>query len=235
MVLAVNHPAGSRRDFELPAAMAPWTRAADLTVALDHLAADARFGPLLDLSQVAAAGYSPGGWTAPQPGGLRGHRAGLAAHCTAEAGRDRLCAELADAGVALARFDRALWDGPHGDARMRRVIAMDPGLTWGLTPDHAAGQTAAALLIQLGAGTDGLQATGIGPRGSGLAELLPQAGSLQIAPASHASALPVCVAAGAELLARAGAPPVCDDPAGADRAAVHAQTLAAIRGFLRRE
>ena len=232
VVVAVNHPASSFGDFDLAEGMAHWTRAADLTAALDHLAADARLAPMLDLSRVAAVGFSYGGWTALQMGGLRGHLAGFAAHCAQNAARDRHCGELAAGGVDLAAFDPALWDGPHGDARVRRVVAIDPGLTWRLTPAHAADVHARALLIQLGDGADRLAATDFGPEGSDLAAVLPRAEVLEIAPAAHVSALRLCTEAGPAMLAELDDDPVCTDPPGADRAEVHAQLLAAVVAFL---
>lgn len=232
VVIAVNHPNSTFGDFDLARGMAHWTRAADLTAALDHLAADPQLAPLLDLSRVAAVGFSYGGWTALQLGGLRGHLAGFAAHCAESIARDRHCADLAAGGVDLAAFDPAEWDAPHADRRIRRVVAIDPALTWRLSPAHVAGLEAETLLIQLGVGPDRLPATDIGPEGSGLTALLPAARVLEIAPAAHFSVLPLCTPAGAALLEEDGDDPVCTDPAGADRAQIHAQVLAAAAEFL---
>lgn len=232
VVVAVNHPNSTFGDFDLQRGAAHWTRAADLTAALDHLAADPQAAPLLDLTRVAAAGFSYGGWTALQLGGLRGHLAGLAAHCAENVARDRHCADLAEGGVELAAFDPAEWDAPRRDARVSRVVAIDPGLTWRLTTAHAAGLDADTLLIQLGARPDRLPATDVGPAGSGLTALLPQARVVEIAPAAHFSVLPLCTADGAAMLAEDGDDPVCTDPAGAHRAEIHAQVLAAMIAFL---
>lgn len=232
VVVAVNHPNSTHGDFDLAAGMAHWTRAADLSAALDHAAADPRFGPLLDPSRVAVVGFSYGGWTALQLGGLRGHLAGFAAHCADNVARDRHCADLAAAGVDLSAFDPADWDAQHRDPRVRAVVAIDPGLTWRLDPAHAAEFEAAALLIQLGDGQDRLPATDLGPGGSGLTALLPGAQVVGIAPAHHVSVLPLCTDIGAALLAEEGDDPVCTDPPGADRAAIHAQVLGAVVAFL---
>lgn len=233
VVVAVNHPLSAHEDFDLARGMAHWTRAADLSAALDHLAADPDLAPLLDLTRVAAVGFSYGGWTALQMGGLRGHLAGMVAHCATASARDSHCADLAAGGVDLRTFDPSLWDAPHGDARVGRVVAIDPGLTWRLTPAHAAGIHAEALLIQLGSGADRHAATDFGPRGTGLVALLPGAEVAVIAPASHVSALRLCTDAGPAMLAEAGDDPVCTDPRGADRAAIHARMLAAVVGFLK--
>lgn len=112
------------------------------------------------------------------------------------------------------------------------LVAIDPALTWRLTPAHVADLDAETLLIQLGAGSDRLPATDIGPEGSGFAALLPAARVLEIAPAAHFSVLPLCTPAGPTLLEEDGDDPVCTDPAGADRAQIHAQVLAAAAEFL---
>ncbi|MGY6632551.1 MAG: alpha/beta hydrolase family protein [Alkalilacustris sp.] len=232
VVIAVNHPNSTFGDLDLARGMAHWTRAADLTAALDHAAADPELAPLLDLSEVAAVGFSYGGWTALQLGGVRGHLAGFAAHCAESIARDRHCADLAAGGVDLAAFDPAEWDAPHSDPRITRVVAIDPALTWRLSPAHVAGLDAETLLIQLGAELDRLPATDIGPDGSGVTALLPRTRVLEIAPAAHFSVLPLCTSAGAALLEEDGDDPVCTDPAGAERADIHEQVLAAAAAFL---
>lgn len=232
VVVAVNHPGSSFGDFDLRAGLAHWTRAADLGHALDHLAADPALAGLLDLDRVAAAGFSYGGWTALQLGGVRGNLAGFAAHCAQNADRDRHCAELAAGGIDPSGFDAALWDAPHADARVGRVVAIDPGLTWGLRSAQVAGLAGPALLIQLGTGADRLGATDIGDAGSGFAAHLPAAALVEIAPAAHFSVMPRCTDAGPAILAAEGDDPVCTDPACADRAAIHAAVLAAMIDFL---
>ncbi len=129
-------------------------------------------------------------------------------------------------------FDPAEWDASHSNPRVTRLVAIDPVLTWRLTSAHVAGLAAKTLLIQLGAGPDRLPATDIGPEGSGFTARLPTARVLEIAPSAHVSALPLCTAAGAALLEEDRDDPVCTDPAGADRAQIHAQVRAAAVRFL---
>ncbi|MCC1480761.1 alpha/beta hydrolase family protein [Roseibaca sp. Y0-43] len=230
LVLAVNHPESSFGDFDMQAGLRHWTRAQDLRLALDHLLADPVFGPLVDPERISAVGFSYGGWTALGLGGLRGNLAGYAAACTLQPTRH--CDDIARAGVDLAQLDAALWDGDHSDSRIGRVAAIDPGLTYGLTAQDAAGLRVPTLLVQLGMGTDRLDATDISAQGSYLTALLPSATLVQIAPAAHFSVLPLCTAQGAAILRDEGDDPVCTDPDGALRADIHAQVLTAMRAHL---
>jgi hypothetical protein len=57
---------------------------------------------------------------------------------------------------------------------------------------------------------------------SGLAALIPDARVLQLAPAFHFTAMPLCQPDGAAILEAEKDDPVCTDPQGTDREAVHA-------------
>lgn len=115
---------------------------------------------------------------------------------------------------------------------MDAVVAIDPGLTWGLEAVDVAGLRVPALLIQLGAGADRLDSTDISAEGSGFAALVPQAQVVELAPAYHFSVLPLCTEKGAMILEEEKDDPVCTDPAGADRAAIHEAVIAAVVGHL---
>lgn len=82
-----------------------------------------------------------------------------------------------------------------------------------------------AVLIALGEGDDRLLATDFGPQGSGLGSLIPGARVVEIAPAAHFRALPACKPAGAAILEEETDYPVCTDPPGTDRGAVHAEIV----------
>lgn len=230
VVVAVNHPESTVFDFDMQAGLRHWTRAEDMRLALDHVLADPVLGPMIDEARIAAAGFSYGGWTALSLGGVRGNLAGYRAHCaTAPTGH---CQDIAARGGDLGRLDAALWDGGWSDARVDAVVAIDPGLTWGLEAADVAGLTVPTLLIQLGAGADRLDSTDISAGGSGFADLVPQARRVEVAPAYHFSVLPLCTEKGATILEEEGDDPVCTDPEGADRAAIHEAVIAAVAGHL---
>ena len=231
IVLAVNHPNSTFGDFDMQAGLQHWTRAEDLTLALDWLLASPDLGPLADASDVHVAGFSYGGWTALSMIGVRGNLPGYIAHCDAFGARSSHCADIAEAGADLAALDAGLWGADHADPRIKSVVAIDPGLTYGLGAGDMAGVQGDILLVSLGQGADRLPATDITAAGSNLTALLPDARVLEIAPAAHFSMLPLCKPAGAAILAEEQDDPVCTDPEGADRAAIHAQVLAATSDF----
>lgn len=226
VVIAPNHPNSSFFDFDMQAGMNHWTRTQDMQTALDALTLDAQFGPVLDLERVYAAGFSYGGWTALSLGGLRGHAGGFRDYCAAALPVSSHCQDLLRAGVDLTDVDAEMWQASHRDPRIKAVAAIDPGLIHGIPEDFAAGLTVPALLAALGSGDDRLHATDFDA--SGFAAMVPDAGILRIAPASHFTALPLCKPAGAAILKEEQDDPVCTDPEGTVRAEVHRQLTQAI-------
>lgn len=230
VVVAVNHPNSTVFDFDMQAGLAHWTRPQDLTAALDYVLADPALGPLVDTARISAVGFSYGGWTALSLAGVRGNLAGYIAHCkSAPSGH---CRDIARQGGDLAALDAGQWDGNYQDARITKVVAIDPGLTYGLTPADTQNLIADTLLIQLGRGADRLDSTDISAKGSGFAALVPAAQLLELAPAAHFSMLPLCTENGAAILASENDDPVCTDPIDADRRVIHDQVIAALKAHL---
>ena len=225
VVVAVNHPGSTTGDLDPARSLDHGARVRDLGAALDAVAE--RF----DVGRVVAGGFSLGGWTALSMAGLRGDLGGYAEHCAAVGDASTHCADLAAWGVDLTTLDAGAWDADHRDARVDGAFALDPGLVWGLGSDAADGVAADVLLIGFGEGADRLLATNFDA--SGLTDVLPQAERMVVVPARHWSALPVCKPGGAAIVAAEGEPPICDDPAGANRAAVHAAVVARAMGFVR--
>ncbi|MEP3785218.1 hypothetical protein [Ascidiaceihabitans sp.] len=225
IVVAVNHPASSTWDFDIRDGMNHWTRAQDLSAALDQMLADPTMGDLIDPQAIMAAGFSYGGWTALSLGGLTGNVAAYAAHCATYGAKSSHCDDIANAGVSFADLDAALWDASYKDPRISMVAAIDPALHWDLGDSHLSGLVSDVQLIALGEGEDRLFATDFGPEGSGFGAQLPDATLRTLAPASHFMALPLCKPKGAMILEEENDDPVCTDPVGADRAAVHAAII----------
>ncbi len=101
IVVSVNHPNSTTRDFNMLTGLDHWTRVQDLQAALDQVAADPLLGPHMDMNSIHAAGFSYGGWTALSMGGLTGDLAGYAAHCKEVGSASTHCRDLARAGVDL--------------------------------------------------------------------------------------------------------------------------------------
>jgi len=229
LALSVNH---SGRDFDLREGVKHWTRAQDFRAALDWLAGEAELSPLADFSRVYAAGFSLGGWTALSLGGLRADLEGYIDRCRAIPPSSMDCADLARRGVDLRSYAAEDWNASRKDDRVRAVVAIDPPFTYGLGAAQARALVGKVLLIGLGSAETRLPVTDFSETGSGFAARLPGAEIEILAPAAHFSALLPCKPAGKALLALENEDPVCDDPPGADRAALHRRTIARIAQFL---
>ncbi|MFP7672679.1 alpha/beta hydrolase family protein [Marivita sp. S0852] len=220
IVVAVNHPNSTTFDLDFDTAFNHWTRAQDLTAALDHMLQDPRFAPVIDEARIYATGFSYGGWTALSLGGVRGKRGGFFDYCAAAGTHSQFCTMLTDAGVDITALDRDRYEASYKDGRIAAVAAIDPGLTWGLAPDDVEDLTVPVLLIALGQGPHRLNATDTSAAGSGFEALVPDATVKTIAPAMHFTALGLCQPAGEAILREEQDDPVCTDPPGTDRAQV---------------
>jgi len=232
LVISVNHPNSTREDFDLQEGLKHWTRTEDLRAALAWLAAEPELAAIADLSRIYAVGFSAGGWTALSLGGLRADLEGYAAHCKTAPPSPWQCADLTRRGADLTAYSPTEWNAGRKDGRVRAVAAIDPALTYGLGKDHARELVDKVLLIGLGSIETRLPATDFSETGSGLAAHLLHAEIEIMAPAAHFSALPPCKLRGAAILAAEGDDPVCDDPPGTDRAALHKRIVARIAAFL---
>lgn len=230
LVIAVNHPNSSTFDFDMREGLKHWSRARDVSRALDKLMDDTRFSGRIDRTRIMAAGFSYGGWTALSLGGVTGSLEGEVAECELRKGTSSHCTDLLNAGVSFAELDPQMWNASYKDTRITHVAAMDPALHHGFTPDNVAELDADTMLLSLGEGENRLVATDFDA--SGFVELLPGAEVVRIPSAYHFSLLPLCKPAGAMILKEEGDDPVCTDPDGVNRADIHAQALNAISAQL---
>jgi predicted dienelactone hydrolase len=220
IVVMVNHPGSTWGDHDMARGVRHWTRAADLSRALDVLTDDPDLGPHLDLTRVMAAGFSFGGWTALSLGGATGNLDGIVAACTEQIATMVACDMLLSDRVGMQRQDPGLWNASYADPRVTSVVAIDPGFIWGLEAANVAGLVPDTVLIGLGDSETQMSATNFTE--SGLAALIPDARVLQLAPAFHFTAMPLCQPDGVAILEAEQDDPVCTDPRGTDREAVHA-------------
>ncbi len=231
-VISVNHPNSTTWDFNLQEGLKHWTRTLDLRAALDWFAAQPDLAAQADFSQVYAVGFSAGGWTALALGGLRADLQGYAAHCESAPPSPWQCADLTRRGADLAAYSPGEWDASRKDDRIRAVAAIDPALTYGLGRAHARDLVERVLLIGLGRAESRLPSTDFSATGSGFGAHLPTAEIETMSPAWHFSALLPCKPKGPAILAAEDDDPVCDDPPGTERAALHKRIVARIAVFL---
>lgn len=223
IVVAVNHPNSTWGDFDLAEGLKHWTRAQDLSLALDTVLTDPTIAGQIDQSRIMAAGFSYGGWTALSLGGLAGNHAGYVAHCAQYGEASSHCADLMRGDAGLEDVKPALWNADYRDARITSVVAMDPGLIWGMGAQETQGMVGNVTLLSLGEGESRLLATDFDL--AGLPDALPQADIIRMIPAAHFSVLPVCKPMGVAILEEEKDDPVCTDPKGTDRAALHQKII----------
>lgn len=234
IVVSVNHPASTTFDMDMTRMMDHWTRAQDLSAALDMVLADERFSGHIDTNHIYVTGFSYGGWTALSMAGLTANVEGLADYCDRMINESGHCREMAQAQVNLHAFDPAIWDKSYKDPRISAAVGIDPALHFDLTVKNTENLVDDILLIGLGQGEDRLRDTDFSETGTNFASLLPNAEIETIIPASHFSALLVCKPNGAQILKEEGEEyPACDDPEGSDRQAVHNIMLDRIADFLK--
>jgi predicted dienelactone hydrolase len=225
IVVAVNHPNSTTGDLQHQSALNHWTRAQDLSAALDYVLKDPALGSMIDPARIYAAGFSYGGWTALSLAGLRGRRAGFEQYCKAAGDGSDFCRMLKRQGVEISAIDGAKYEASYKDKRIAAAAAIEPGLTWDLTVGDVTELDVPVLLIGLGRGKDRLEATDTSVTGNNFEALLPAARVELIAPANHFTALGLCKPAGEAILIEEKDDPVCTDPPGTDRKMVLDQII----------
>jgi predicted dienelactone hydrolase len=229
IVVSVNHPNGWFGDRKPDKMFDHWTRVQDLQVALDAILGDKTLAANIDPARIYATGFSFGGWTTLSLAGVTSQPEGNFDFCNRDGSSERFspCTDLKNYGFNPTKTDRAKWSASYKDSRIASFVAIEPGLTWSLDADDVkALDQSKMLIIELGAGNDRHFATDTSSSGSNFESLVPNVQVEVIAPATHFTAMPVCSTNGVKILADEKDDPVCTDPAGTDRKAVHEKIIA---------
>ncbi|MCY4006810.1 MAG: hypothetical protein OXE84_08330 [Rhodobacteraceae bacterium] len=230
IVVLVNHPNSTWSDFDMSDGVKHWTRITDLRAALDALLENPKFSGHVDTTRIMAAGFSYGGWTALSMGGATGNHAGSVETCQRFRQSMSVCDLLLSNEVSLQTIDPDVWNKRYADPRITHVTAIDPGFVWGLDESNLTFLIPQTLVIGLGGANDRLPAADFDR--SGLSDLMGGRRIERFNPAYHFTAMPVCKPSGAAILVAENDDPVCTDPAGTDRAAVHSAIIELMSGEL---
>ncbi|AQZ53410.1 alpha/beta hydrolase family protein [Martelella mediterranea] len=225
MVLAVNHPGSTSGDSSPRASLYLDRRAGDISAALDALLADPVLGLHVDRSRITALGFSLGGATVLNLGGLRFDRQTYRDYCQANP-KATDCGFLAKGNVDLDHLPEGFSADGHDD-RIGHVIAIDPAFTYTVTEASVEAVTVPVSFINLG-DRDRLKTGDVSENGSNLANRLADADYQVIAPSYHITFLGLCKSDGAAFLAEEQDDPVCTDPDGVDRADTHERIIKAV-------
>jgi predicted dienelactone hydrolase len=234
---AVNHPGNNALEpYTAEGFLLWWERATDLSEVIDGMLADPEFGPKIDASRIGAAGFSIGGYTVLALGGARADISIVIDLCRKhpdtpvchapemkEMGtpEQMLQAVRRTSGVSLARSGES-----YRDPRVRAIFAIAPpvGFTIALDSLHAM-----RVPVEIVAGSaDPI----LPPRDNAdLARARIRGAKETVLPnVAHYTLLDTCTAAGKQQLGV-----FCEDPAGVDRDAVHAQVDDMAVSFFERE
>ncbi|WP_372572645.1 alpha/beta hydrolase family protein [Ruegeria jejuensis] len=228
IVLAVNHPGSTTGDSSPRRSADLGARSNDLSSALDMILADPAFAPFIDKDRIGVVGFSLGGSTALTLVGVRFDGEVQDTYCAAKP-EAADCAFYHLGGVKFADYPG--YESDARDNRITKAVILDPGFGYSAVPEAVKHALPGTMLINLGR-EHRFDAADVGPEGNNLANRLPEATYVEIAPANHFTFLGTCKTGAAQMLEDYGDDPICTDPEGADRAAVHSELIDAIASGL---
>jgi predicted dienelactone hydrolase len=203
IVISVDHPGNNGLDpMTVAGAILPWERAEDLKLALQYVSKDGTLGPHMDLTKVAAAGFSAGGFTALVLGGARADSTHLMAFCQQNP-EDGLCRPQVEFTVTEADRTKTLQnpevaasearaENDHSLASIKAVFVMAPALIQCIQP-HSLETIHHPVWIVAG-DADTVAAPALNAQVA--AHLIPGAGLDLIQGAGHYAFLSTCTPAG---------------------------------------
>ena len=227
VVAAPKHPGSSFGSYQFPEVLDLRSRRSDLISLLDTMLAGV--GAIrVDPDDVTVAGFSLGGASALTSVGVEARLDDYREYCTDESQLD--CGWWALNQFDLGDVDKSGFEVREADSRIRRVIAIDPGMAQAFSAESLASVTQPVLLLNL-ADADAI------PRAvdaSVIAKQIPDAEWAAIADSHHFSFLGLCIDNAAALLAEEGeVEPICSELGDTPREVLHQQIIESIVGFLR--
>ncbi|ROR07803.1 hypothetical protein [Erwinia sp. JUb26] len=221
IVVAASHPGSTTGDSRPETDLTLQTR--DLSLILDHYLTDSAWKNAIDATKIGAAGHSKGGYSVLALAGGLINRQRLDHYCEAMPQMPD-CRFYKQNGVQLEKTDDARLAANYRDPRIKFAIALDPGMSYVLTPESLKAISIPVLTIAAGYYS---RPTGKMTLGT---EKIPTP-RIVIQQAGHFDFLPVCQPTAEKILAEEGEAFICDTPA-SQRELIHQQTITAITVFL---
>ena len=229
VVVIPNHPGTTSGNASAEAAIRVWERPADITAVIDEITANPEVYTYIDTSDISMIGFSAGGYTAMALSGAQVDPDKLQSYCDESDHGMSDCAFLARYGVDLHAYDLSPAAQSLNDPRIKRTIAIDPGIIETIRPESLENIDIPMMVLNLGE----KDTVPIGVYALPAAELIPTAEHGFVPDATHFSFLAECTDRGADILAKDGEPdPLCDDAGGRSRADIHADIAQRIIKFL---
>ena len=223
-VVSTSHPGTIADDQGVAGRYRLWDRSRDVAVTLDAVLKHPKWGALIDPDRIGFAGHSFGGWTGVSLAGGGYDPARQRAACGAMAKKDAYCdGTLKDdiAGVSAADAGDSF-----RDERIRAFYIMGTGPGPGFLPDSLR-----AISVPFRVDTARFDEV-LEPlaNSTSLARQIPGAREV-VRPVGHFAYVPECRWLVGPVLTTIAGLPLCDDPAGVDRALVHRQVAADVVAF----
>ncbi|MDD1017317.1 alpha/beta hydrolase family protein [Pseudomonas rubra] len=235
IVAAVNHPGSTTHDRSPQAAAQLWQRPVDLRRTIEAVTTQPEKFGVVAKQRIAVVGHSLGGWTALEIGGARFDPDRFAQDCKTQP-QLASCSVYKQMNPASTPEAKAALAADLRDTRVTAVVALDLGLSRGLTDESLAALPVPALVIAAGVPSQELPAQ---LESANLAKRLPPVSSqyVEISDASHFSFMSVCKP-GAQALLEEDVPGdgiICTDgDRGRPREVIQQQITALITEFLAR-
>jgi predicted dienelactone hydrolase len=214
VVLSTSHPGTLADDQTVAGRFRLWDRAVDVSFVLDRILNDPKWAPLIDGRRIGFVGHSFGGWAGASLAGGRYDPVRQRAFCENSAKKDFYCDNTLKDDVSAVQAADA--DRSFQDARIRAYYIMGSGPGQGFSEESL--KAISAPFVVDTAELDEI----LDPRANSgtLATLISGAKEIKRS-VGHFAYVPECRSIIGPILARVAGIPICNDPDGVDRAAVH--------------
>jgi len=226
-VLSTSHPGTLGDDQTAAGRLRLWDRSRDVSAALTDVLGHPKWSALIDPNRIGFAGHSFGGWTGVSLAGGHFDPAVQRASCERSPKKDFYCdGTLKDDVRGIATMDAR---ESFKDVRFKAFYIMASGPGQGFAAESLRSITA-PFIVDTAQADEILEAAA---NSTTLARQIPGAREI-IRPVGHFVYVPECKSLLGPMLARLAGTPLCDDPAGTDRGAVHRQVADDVIDFFRR-
>lgn len=224
VVLSTSHPGTAGDDQSVSGRYRLWDRSSDVSFALGEVLNDPKWAALVDETRIGFVGHSFGGWTGVSLAGGRYDPEQQRAFCEKVLMKDFYCdGTLKDdiAGVSAKDAGESF-----KDARIRAFYIMASGPGQGFAPESLK-SISVPFLVETAQFDEVLEPV---TSSTAIARQIPGAREVT-RPVGHFAYVPECRWLIGPVLTSLAGIPLCDDPAGIDRAQVHKQVAPDVIAF----
>lgn len=224
VVFSTSHPGTLGDDQSVAGRLRLWDRSRDVSSALTELLRQPKWSGLIDEDRIGFIGHSFGGWTAVSLAGGKYDPVVQRTFCEKALSKDFYCeGTLKDDISGVSMSDAA---DSFKDSRFRAFYIMASGPGQGFSPESLK-SIGSPFVVDTAKADEILEPK---TNSSRLAAQIPGAREI-VRPVGHFAYVPECKWLIGPILARIAGTPICDDPSGVDRAAVHEQVAADVIAF----